>query len=48
MDLTDQELIQVKRGVTLKEAHDLILNGEMMLPSVQTFYMGINYLKIHI
>ncbi|KAI9017380.1 hypothetical protein BC832DRAFT_588645 [Gaertneriomyces semiglobifer] len=40
-----EEWIEVHRGVSISELKNLIMRGEVMLPSVQTAWMAIEYLK---
>ncbi|KAI8823132.1 uncharacterized protein EV422DRAFT_494325 [Fimicolochytrium jonesii] len=40
-----EELIEIRRNVDIRDLKDIILRGEMMLPSVQTAWMGLDYLE---
>jgi hypothetical protein len=39
------EMINVIRNVSLDQVEEIIMKGEMVLPSVQTCFMAIRYLK---
>ncbi|KAJ3121350.1 hypothetical protein HK098_003764 [Nowakowskiella sp. JEL0407] len=41
----DEEMIEMKTDITMKELKRLILSGEVMLPSVQTSIMAIEWLR---
>ncbi|KAJ3105709.1 hypothetical protein HDU97_007686 [Phlyctochytrium planicorne] len=40
-----EELITIEWDVKISELENIILRGELTLPSVQTAYMGLNYLR---
>lgn len=41
----EEEYILIERDISLERMKELILKGEMMLPSVQTCLMALNFLK---
>ncbi|KAI8812132.1 hypothetical protein BJ742DRAFT_794921 [Cladochytrium replicatum] len=41
----DEELIEVVSDVSMERLKEIMLKGELMLPSVQTIVMGVDWLK---
>lgn len=41
----EEELMEVIHGVSLERVEEIILNGTMMLPSVQTYFMARKWLQ---
>ncbi|KAJ3157817.1 hypothetical protein HDU89_000196 [Geranomyces variabilis] len=40
-----EELIEIRRNVSIADLKKIIMNGELMLPSVQTAWMALDYLE---
>lgn len=46
MERDYEEHIDIIRDVSVNELKQFIMKGEMMLPSVQTAWMALDYLKL--
>lgn len=40
-----EEYIDIYRDITLEKLEEIMASGEMMLPSVQTAFMALKYIK---